>query len=104
MKDLILIISPRIDDFNSLLTKITYLSSQDTIYPALKKLDDAHLIGDSAILVDRSKDHAIYVQLCAGLDAGGVPYLIVPMDVESVVVAGKFPETTKSILEKYIFS
>jgi hypothetical protein len=102
MKKLTLLLYLRNDQSNTLRSRISWLNKQDRL-PSLEGRADAVLISDNAIFVDQTTAHGIFAQLCADLASAGHPYLLLPLDPESSVAVGEFPDTTKAILEYYNF-
>lgn len=99
MKHLTLLLYLRDDPANTLRSRISWLTKEQD-FPSLEGRDDAALIGNNAFFVDQTTAHGIFVQLCADLVSSGHPYLLLPLDAESLVAVGKFPETIKAILGK----
>lgn len=99
MKHLTILVYLRDDPGNTLRSRISWLSSKKAM-PTLEGRDDAILLSDNAILVDQTTAHGIFSQLCGDLASAGHPYLLLPLDAESSVAVGKFPEAIKTILEK----
>jgi len=100
MKKLTLVLYLREDEANTLRGRIAWLQKNNKL-PSLEGRADVSLISDNAILVDQTSAHGIFVQLCGDLASASHPYLIVPLDAESTVAVGKFPETIKGVLENY---
>src|SRR4030067_1083779 len=100
MKQLTLLIYLRNDPVNTLQSRIAWLSKNKAM-PSLEGRGDAILISDNAIFVDQTTAHGIFAQLCGDLASSDHPYLLLPLDADSSVAVGKFPDTIKAILEKY---
>ena len=100
MRKLTLILFLRNDPDNSLSDRILYLIKQKKLQ-SLEGRDDVLLLSDNAILVDQTTAHGIYLQLCADLVGAAWPYLLVPIDAESTVAVGKFPQEAQNILALY---
>ena len=100
MQKLSLLVYLRNDNSNTLRSKISWLQENNKM-PSLEGRDDAVLISDNELLVDQTSAHGIFAQLCGDLASASHPYLLLPLDAESSVAVGKFPDTTKAILEKY---
>ena len=101
MQKPILVLAVAKDPNSSLQTRIIdYLIDKKRL-ASLEGRDDVVLIGDRAILLDRITAHEIFVQVCAGLLEKGWSYLLLPLDSETCVACGTFPEKLTTILQSY---
>jgi hypothetical protein len=85
----------------SLKHEISQMEIDDKL--ALSQNESVIPVGLHAFLLDQTKAHAIYVQVCAHLIDKKWPYFVCTVDASSILVEGKCEGKLQSIVPNYLF-